>query len=786
MNAKIWKTAAMVLLATSMFGVIGWGQGAPVYPQGLIIDPPQSEDLQVSIWTDQAEYEVGELVTISYEVNKPAYIYIWDITPEGVVQVVFPSSAYPGGTDNFVQAGTHQLPQSFPVAPPLGTEYLQILATTRPVDVAAFPMSDPRLFQEQVEVQVLGLLLEDERTWGFTSFEITDQAPSNYGTAIITSTPSGASITLDGEFIGYTPKTHFLAQGLHRISFSKPGYATRNAVIIIFGTGTRTINAELTPLFPVNDPPNATFTYSPPNPIAGSFVQLNAAGSFDSDGSIVSYQWSFGDGTAGAGPFVSHQYTSGGTYPVTLTVTDNDGETDSTTRQIQIGSMKLPPVAAFTFDPPTPDVGVWVQFDASSSFDPDGSITNYQWSYGDGGTDTGPIRWHQFLAGGTYTVTLTVTDDDGVSSSVAQPIQVGPTGLPPVASFAFNPPSPPVGAWVQFDASASFDPDGSIASYQWSYGDGGSDIGSPRWHQFAVAGTYAVTLTVTDNDGLTSSTTEQIQVGSVQQPPVASFGYSPPAPQVGEVITLDGSASFDPDGSLVSYEWDRNGDGITDAIGPFAQVVFAAPGAVPIRLTVTDNSGLTASTTQTILVGQGGGPTGGAPPMGTTPGIFVWGSDSWHVTVNAGAGWSAPRGYRLELRTDGTFQNVNQPSGGGVYPLGLVTTPTGGGNTVLFEGTLQSGAVDHTFTIPGASKLILSLELDIDGDGDLEESSSFVYLRQQMVNPPSPVIPGDWDLTFGLPRGSTSEFLPTLDFRIGHTQGVLTIYTRSISELESP
>jgi len=697
MNKRIWKVGVLALLLASAATILGWGQGAPVYPQGLIIDPPGTDVLEVSIWTDKPEYQVGDLVTISYEVNKDAYIYIWDITPEGDVQVVFPNDAYPGGADNFVQAGTHQLPQSFPIAPPLGTEYLQILATTRPVDVAAFPMSDPALFQQEVEVQVLGLLLEDERTWGFTTFEITDEPAPSYGTLIVNSNPPGASIDLDGGFIGFTPKTHFVTQGLHRLSISKPGYATKNIVVVIFGTGTRTVNVDLTPLFPTNDPPNASFTVSPPNPTIGSFVQFNGASSFDSDGSIGSYEWSFGDGTSGFGPFVSHRFTIGGTFSVTLTVTDDDGAADSTTRQIQ----------------------------------------------------------------------------------------VGPTTQPPVASFTFNPESPQVGTWIQFNASASSDPDGSITSYEWSFGDGSAGFGPFVSHRFMANGTYSVTLTVTDNDALSSSTTQQVQIGQAQQAPVAAFTYSPLSPTVGQTITFDASSSFDPDGRIVSYGWDLNGDGVTDASGPIGQVRYGSPGSVPVRLTVTDNDGLSSFATQTIVVGQGSSGTG-APPIGTTPGIFVWGTDRWHITVNAGADWSAPRTYRLELETDGTFQNVNQPSGGGVFPLGLITTPPGGGKTLLFEGTLGSGAVDHTFTIPGATKLILSLEMDIDGDGDLDESPSFVYLRRFMVNPPSPVIPGDWDLTFGLPRQSTTAFLPTVDFRIGYTRGSLTIYMGSISDFEGP
>lgn len=786
MNARAWKVGALALLMASIVALVGWGQ-SPVYPLGLIIDPPQSEELQVSIATDQAEYQVGEEVTISYEVNKAAYIYIWDIMPTGEVQVVFPSAAYPGGLDNYVQAGAHQLPRSFPVAPPLGTEYLQILATTTPVDLSAFPMSDPGQFQQQVEVQILGLLLEDERTWSFTSFVITDQAPPNYATLVITSTPAGAGITLDGAYIGHTPRTHFASQGLHRISISKPGYSTYNVVLVLFGTGARTVDAQLVPLFPTNSPPTASFSFSPPSPLVGSYVQFDASSSFDPDGAIASYVWSFGDGTTGNGSMIWHRFTSGGIFSVTLTVTDNDGASDSATQTIRVGPSNLPPVAAFTYSPTNPTSGVWVQFDASASFDSDGNIDSYSWNFGDGGTNLGSLVWHRFLSTGSYLVTLTIVDNDGASATSSVAIQVGSTNLPPSAAFTLTPSAPAVGEWIRFDGSASADPDGSIVSHQWSFGDGTAPaVGNIVYHQFASAGSYLVTLTVTDNDGQSDSASQPIVVGVSQQPPVASFTYTPLAPQIGDTVTFNAGSSFDPDGTIVSYIWDLNGDGVADASGPFVQATFSTAGAILVTLTVTDNNGLSSTATQPVVIAPtGGSGPSGTPPMGTTAGVYVWGTNTWHVTVNAGAGWLAPRSYRIELRTDQTFQNVNEPSSGGVIPLGLVIDPTDGGKTLLFEGSISSGSIDHTFRVPDSKSVWMSLKLDVNGDGVLDESSSFVYLRHSLVHPPG--VP----MVVGLPSGFTGELLPTLDFRVGtaatYTESVRWIFWRTtISALESP
>jgi len=83
-----------------------------------------------------------------------------------------------------------------------------------------------------------------------------------------------------------------------------------------------------------------------------------------------------------------------------------------------------PPVAAFTYHPSNPKVGETVTFDASESYDPDGTIRGYEWDLGDGATDSGQIVTHVYHSAGTYTVTLKVIDDHEVSSSTDQTVRV--------------------------------------------------------------------------------------------------------------------------------------------------------------------------------------------------------------------------------------------------------------------------------------------------------------------------------------------------------------------------
>ena len=174
------------------------------------------------------------------------------------------------------------------------------------------------------------------------------------------------------------------------------------------------------------------------------------------------------------------------------------------------------PNAAFSVSNLNPTVGTSVRFDASASYDPDGSIARYEWSFGDGSIATGRTINHTYRSAGSYNVTLTVTDNRGATSAVSRTINVqAPANQAPIASFSMTPSNPNVGETVRF-TSNSFDNDGYISQQRWSFGDGSSGFGSTAYHTYSGAGTYTVTLTVTDNRGATTTASRQITVGSTQ------------------------------------------------------------------------------------------------------------------------------------------------------------------------------------------------------------------------------------------------------------------------------
>ncbi|HEX9908437.1 MAG TPA: PKD domain-containing protein, partial [Thermoplasmata archaeon] len=246
-----------------------------------------------------------------------------------------------------------------------------------------------------------------------------------------------------------------------------------------------------------NKDPVARFTYTT------DMLTVNVDGrtSSDSDGMIMSWDWLWGDGMTGSGEMASHTYAAADTYPVTLTVTDDEGATNSLTQMVTV-DIDIPPVAMFTY---TPD-GATISFDARGSYDTDGMIVSWAWTFGDGSSGMGEMTTHTYTMTNTYTVILTVTDNDGLSDTDTQNVPVTVPNELPVAMF-----DPAVdGLTVDVNAGGSYDPDGTIESYAWAWGDGMFGTGVTASHTYAGGGTYMIVLTVTDNAGGTDTAQAEV------------------------------------------------------------------------------------------------------------------------------------------------------------------------------------------------------------------------------------------------------------------------------------
>lgn len=547
-----------------------------------------------------------------------------------------------------------------------------------------------------------------------------------------------------------------------------------------------------------NQPPTAAFTSST-NQLTVSF---NGSGSTDPDGTIASYSWNFGDETpAGSGVSPQHTYASGGTYNVTLTVTDNSGATSSVSHPVSAVAPppNQPPTAAFT----TSITNETVSFNGSGSFDADGNITAYSWDFGDDTpAGSGVSPQHTYPGPGTYPVTLTVTDDGGatgsithhvVISGVVTPVLLAEDGFERTVNNGWGSASTG-GPWTTSGSANNFAVEGTLGTLRMSAGGGPSvflnGVGSNDTDLFVelsldkvpVGGTAGVDqgvlvrriagqgdyraklrvlpggavrlgLSRTDAGGAqtslvaettlpgvtyalgdvlrvrvrasgTSPTTLRARVwkagtaepndwtvsatdstaamqtagaigfhsflgGTVtngpvkarfdnlavykastlveNQAPVAAFTSS----LTNLTATFDGSTSFDPDGPIASYAWNF-GDGSPAGSGVSPQHTYAAAGSYDVTLTVTDVQGATGSVTQTISVNAA------PPPM-------VLASDAFERTVvngwgaaDLGGSWTI-NGNAANFAVQGGLGTLRMPSAGtgpSVFLPGLSSSDT--------------------------------------------------------------------------------------------------------------
>jgi PKD repeat protein len=275
------------------------------------------------------------------------------------------------------------------------------------------------------------------------------------------------------------------------------------------------------------------------------------------------------------------------------------------------------PVARFTYSPNPPGEEQDVTFDASTSipscvpnpadpnnaaacFPQSGTITSYQWDFGNNQTGSGQRVTTKFPTRGNYNVKLVVTNDRGLSNQVTQSVSVSGVANPTV-DFAFSPTDPAVNQQVFFDANvAQAAPGRTITGYSWDFGDGYFGRGVTESHRFASAGTFAVTLTVTDSAGRTGTSTKTVSVGAGNVP-VAQFTVSPTQVRVNTFFFVDGTVStVAPGRTITRYQWNFGDNQLRE--GARIEHYYGVAGSYTVTLTVTDNTGATDTETKTITV----------------------------------------------------------------------------------------------------------------------------------------------------------------------------------------
>lgn len=301
---------------------------------------------------------------------------------------------------------------------------------------------------------------------------------------------------------------------------------------------------------------------------SGLAANFDGTGSIDPDGNIATYVWDFGDGTpAQSGAMVSHTFSGGTDRTVTLTVTDNNGAIDIDILAVEVN---LPPTADAGADRYA-DPGEVIAFTGAGSTDTDGTITMYRWDFGDGTQATGSSVNHPYAQGGDYTVTLTVTDDDGATDSDTAIAHVtGVDAAPPMLSHTEIADGQPAGQPV-------------LASVVVTDSSG---VGAVTLRYRTMGGGNFATLALTL--GGPDTYQGQLPGGAVQAPAVEYYF------EASDLAPTPNSTTLPPLGGVFSFTVQAG-----DTAAPTIVHAPVAPGQpagqdVPISAVVTDPSGVGA------------------------------------------------------------------------------------------------------------------------------------------------------------------------------------------------
>jgi PKD repeat protein len=388
--------------------------------------------------------------------------------------------------------------------------------------------------------------------------------------------------------------------------------------------GATASNAVSIHVLSANEPPMVSVAATPTSGVPPLTVAFTCSAG-DSDGTVVSYEWDFGDGGGSTDRNPTYTYNVEGTYTAAVTVTDDDGATASATVVIHLEN--LPPRANAGPDQKV-DEGTTVLLDGSNSSDPDDGIASYLWVQISGPSvnlDDPHAMQPTFMApavseqGISLSFRLTVEDFAGGNSTDTCIVNVSWVNMPPKADAG---PDQTVDekSTVILDGSRSSDPDDGVASYLWVQISGLSvNLDDPHAMQPSFSapvvgvagGALTFELTVTDRGGLQSTDTCIVNVSWVDMPPIADAGPDQ-VTEEGAIVALDGSKSTDPDDGIAAFHWTQTtGMPVTlfDADTPnasyIAPVVQRDGDVLTFKLNVRDRTGLQADDQCDVTVKAG-------------------------------------------------------------------------------------------------------------------------------------------------------------------------------------
>jgi len=406
--------------------------------------------------------------------------------------------------------------------------------------------------------------------------------------------------------------------------------------------------------------PIAAFTSNMTSGVVPLAVQFVDA----SSNSPAAWTWTFGDGGSSTLQNPSHLYTTPGTYTVILTATNSAGSnTDSATNYIMVNKAS-PPVASFTSNISVGTVPLAVNFTDTSTNSP----TVWAWSFGDGGWSTLENPSYIYTTPGTYTVSLTATNYGGSNAVTKTNYITANKAPPPVASFTSNVTGGSAPLNVGFTDTSTNSP----IAWAWTFGDGGTSTVQNPVHMYTTAGTYTVSLLVTNYGGSNSVTETNYITVSGQSLPAASFIASSTAGPVPLVVNFTDTSTNSP----IAWAWTFGDGGTSTVQNP--SYIYTTPGTYTVSLTVT-NYGGNGTLTQSNYIRV-------VPPSpvasfisDVTSGSAPLMVDFTDTSTNSPIAWAWTFG-------DGGTSTAQNPSytytAPGTYTVSLLATNTAGSNSI--------------------------------------------------------------------------------------------------------
>jgi len=341
----------------------------------------------------------------------------------------------------------------------------------------------------------------------------------------------------------------------------------------------------------VHAPPTVDFSAGDTVGCAPYVVAFTDASTAAGSGTIVSWDWDFGDGVLSTDQNPTHVYTFANTFDVTLSVTDNFG-CQSNFSQLNYIETFHSPTAGFSLDAGLGcDVPHTVNFSDESIIPslppPPGVIVSWSWDFGDGNTSTSASPSHTYTSFGSYTVTLVVTSADGCTDTLTMADAVVIVNDQPGFTQSSTTACP--GDAVSFTDTSS-----NATAWSWDFGDGTTSTDQNPTHIYTTSGTYDVALSVTFANGCVKTYTETAAV-TVFPDITASF-----SPDDTDACSVPFTVNFTNSVAAASYLWDF-GDGNTSTDANPSHT-YTAPGLYDVSLTVTSADGCTHTLTQDELI----------------------------------------------------------------------------------------------------------------------------------------------------------------------------------------